>query len=90
MNENENIITLTDEEGNEVEFEVLDIVIYQGEDYIVLLENTEEADEVVILKVGEADEDGDETYLPVDDEETLNDVFDLFKARFEDEFSFEE
>ncbi len=40
--------------------------------------------------MGEADEDGDETYLPVEDEEVLNDVFDLFKARFEDEFSFEE
>ena len=45
------LITLEDEEGNEVEFEFLDIVEYDGEEYIVLIENDEDADEVVILKI---------------------------------------
>ena len=39
------LITLEDEEGNEVEFEFLDIVEYDGEEYIVLIENDEDADE---------------------------------------------
>ena len=54
MEEMENeapLITLEDEEGNEMEFEFLDIVEYEGEEYIVLIENNEDADEVVILKI---------------------------------------
>ena len=54
MEEMENqgtLITLEDEEGNEVEFEFLDIVEHEGSEYIVLIENNENADEVVILKV---------------------------------------
>ena len=46
MEEMENegtLITLEDEEGNEVEFEFLDVVEYEGEEYIVLIENDEEA-----------------------------------------------
>ena len=31
------LITLEDEEGNEVEFEFLDVVEYEGEEYIVLI-----------------------------------------------------
>ena len=45
MEEMENegtLITLEDEEGNEVEFEFLDVVEYEGEEYIVLIENDEE------------------------------------------------
>ena len=48
MEEMENeapLITLEDEEGNEMEFEFLDIVEYEGEEYIVLIENNEDADE---------------------------------------------
>ena len=59
-NENEgeeldNILVLNDEEGNEVEFEFLDLIEYEGEEYVVLLpvdeEETEEPGEVVILKL---------------------------------------
>lgn len=32
----ENIITMTDENGNDVQMEILDIVEYKGEQYIVL------------------------------------------------------
>ena len=49
------LITLEDEEGNEVEFEFLDVVEYEGEEYIVLIENDEDADEVVILKINVID-----------------------------------
>ena len=40
------LITLTDDEGNEVEFEFLDVIEYDGDEYIVLIENDEDADEV--------------------------------------------
>lgn len=64
-NENEgeeldNILVLNDEEGNEVEFEFLDLIEYEGEEYVVLLpvdeEETEEPGEVVILKLEDTDQ----------------------------------
>lgn len=95
-NENEgeeldNILVLNDEEGNEVEFEFLDLIEYEGEEYVVLLpvdeEETEEPGEVVILKL-EDTESEEESYVSVEDENVLNKVFEKFKEKFEDEFNF--
>ena len=89
----DNIITLTDEEGKESNFELLDLVELDNEEYVVLLPaddtDDEEPGEVVILKVEDTDEDSDEeSYVSVDNEETLNRVFDIFKDKFKDEFDF--
>ena len=47
----DNIIVLNDENGEEIEFEFLDLIEYEGEEYVVLLPNDEDEDagEVVIL-----------------------------------------
>ena len=87
----DNIIILNDEDGNEVKFEFLDLIDYEGEEYVVLLptEEEEDNDEVVILKVEDVEDDPDlETYVSVDDEDTLNAVFEIFKEKFKDEFNF--
>lgn len=88
----ENIITLTDEEGKEVKFECLDFIEYDNEEYVVLLpadESSDDPGEVVILKVEDTDEDSDtESYIGVEDEEVLNNVFQTFKEKFKDEFDF--
>ena len=86
--EMDNIIVLNDEEGNEVEFEFLDLIEYEGEEYVVLLpaEETDDAGEVVILQVEDIDTD-EESYISVEDEDTLNKVFDIFKDKFKDEFN---
>lgn len=85
----DNIIILNDEEGNEVEFEFLDLIEYDGEEYVVLLpvEETEDAGEVVILKVEDIDSE-EESYISVDDDEILSKVFEIFKEKFKDEFNF--
>lgn len=90
MEEFDNKIILNDEAGNEVEFEFLDLIEYQGEEYVVLLpaDETEEAGEVVILKLENTDDEEDESYASVDDETVLNAVFDIFKDKFKDEFNF--
>ena len=93
MDENEelsNIITLNDEDGNEVEFEFLDLIEYNEEEYVILLpvEETEEAGEVVILKVEHTDSEEEESYIGVEDEDELNTVFAIFKDKFKDEFNF--
>lgn len=84
----EALITLTDDEGNEVEFEFLDVVEYDGDEYIVLIENDEDADEVVILKINALDEENEE-YVSIDNEEILQTVFDMFKKKYEGEINFE-
>ena len=101
MNDNENyegedldnIVILNDEDGNEVRFEFLDLVELEDEEYVVLLpiaeEGEEEEGEVVILKVEDVDEESDEeSYVSVDDDETLNKVFEIFKEKFKDDFDF--
>ena len=89
----DNVIVLNDEEGNEVQFEFLDLVELDGEEYVVLLPTSEdEADEgeVVILKVEDTEADEEESYVSVDDEDILNKVFEKFKEKFKDEFNFSE
>lgn len=88
----DNIIVLNDENGEEVKFEFLDLVELDGEEYVVLLpaeESEEEEGEVVILKVEDTESEEEESYVSVDDEETLNKVFEIFKEKFKDEFNFE-
>ncbi len=83
------IITLEDDLGNEKDFEFLDTVEYDGDEYIVLLPVEEdEQNEVMILRVDSLD-DQDELYSGIDDEEILQAVFDIFKDRYKDDFDFE-
>lgn len=93
MDENEelnNIITLNDENGEEVQFEFLDLIEYNEEEYVILLpvEESDEAGEVVILKVEHTESEDEESYIGVEDEEELNAVFAIFKDKFKDEFNF--
>ncbi len=85
----DNIVTLIDEEGREEKFELLDVIVYRGEMYIVLLPVTDsvDADEVVILMVNSADGE-QESYVSVEDDDTLEAVFEIFKEKFKNEFNF--
>ena len=89
FDELDNIIVLNDEEGNEVEFEFLDVVELDGKEYVVLLPVEEaEKGEVVIFRVeGEGE---DESYVGVDDEAEAEKVFNAFKERTKDVFDFVE
>lgn len=87
--ENESaLLTLTDDEGNEIEFELLDVIEYEDEEYIILIENDEDAEEVVILKINAIDDETEE-YVSIEDEETLQTIFDMFKVKYEGEINFE-
>ena len=87
----DNIIVLNDENGEEVQFVFLDFIELDGEEYVVLLpveEDEETEGDVVILKVEDTESEEEESYVSVDDEETLNKVFSIFKDKFKDEFNF--
>ena len=79
----ENIIVLNDENGNEIEFEFLDLISYRQKEYVVLLPLKDSDEQVVILQVEEADEET-ENYISVENEFVLNTVFALFKERNKD------
>lgn len=89
-NDFDNIIVLNDENGEEAQFEFLDLIAYEDEEYVILLpvEESDEAGEVVILKLEETENDDEESYVSVNDEDTLMAVFNIFKDKFKDEFNF--
>ena len=94
MNKLENLVTLTDAEGNEVDFEMLDVFAYDGLDYAALLPLDDESDspEVTILEVVHADENGDkggDLLRGLESEELLRSVFDAFMERNKEIFDFQ-
>ena len=87
--EEASILTLTDEKGNDIDFEYLDCIEYEGKEYLVLMPADDEATEIVILEVEPVDEET-ENYLSVDDEAVLNAVYAIFKEKYKDILTFEE
>lgn len=87
--EQTNILTLTDENGIDTDFEYLDSIEYEGKEYLVLMPAEELATEIVILEVEPVDEEN-ENYISVADEAVLNAVYDIFKDRYKDVLTFED
>ena len=85
--EETSIITLTDENGENVDFEYLDCIPYEGKEYLVLIPAEEESSEIVILEIRPVDEEN-ETYCAVEDEEILATVYNIFKDRYKDILNF--
>ena len=86
------LMTLEDEDGNEVTFEVIDALDHKGVHYLAVVEYTENEEDaedaqLVILSVGEDDEG---EYLDVvEDDETLLEVSKLFEQRLSDDCEFD-
>ena len=87
LQEEESILTLTDENGQDTNFEYLDCVEYQGKEYLVLM--PQDSNEIVILEVQPVDEEN-ENYLAVDSEDILGTVYGIFKERYKDILQFED
>ena len=87
MEELSNRVTLTDENGNDTEFEFLDIVQCDGKEYVVLLpvENIDDGEVVIFRIEGEGE---DEHYIGVETEDEAAKVFEVFKEKTKDEFNF--
>ncbi len=87
IEEDDHLLSLTDENGVETTFEYLDCIEYEGKEYLVLIPADEESDEIVILEIQPVDEEN-ENYVPVEDEDKLNAVYAIFKERFKDILDF--
>ena len=84
-------ITVTDEDGNDIELELLDVLEHKGTTYMAffpaVLEGTEEdSDEYGMVILKSIQENGEELLSTLDSEEELTEVYDLFmEMLFEDE-----
>ena len=87
--EESSILTLTDENGVDNDFEYLGCIEYKGKEYLVLMPVDTVETEIVILEVEPVDEET-ENYLSVQDETILNAVYDIFKEKYKDVLTFEE
>ena len=87
--EEDSILTLTDENGVDMQFEYMDCIEYAGTEYLVLMPVETEDNELVILAIEPVDEEN-ENYLAVEDEKTLNAVYGIFKEKYKDILTFED
>ncbi len=85
----ENYITLTDDDGEDISFEILDEIELNGRIFAVLIPFDDEEGDVIILEIIPSDNSEDDEYISVEDEELLNTVFEEFKNRNADEFDFD-
>ena len=84
------ILTLCGEDGKNAEFEVLDIIEYQGEKYYVLLKRFEDsltalkssADYIVLKAV----QNGEETFFGVPEHDITSAISEIFEERYNAEF----
>lgn len=82
------IVVLQDETGEDVEFQFLDQIEYNGGEYMVLMPVEDFDGEVVILQVIEGEEEGEEQFASVEDDDVLQAVFELFREKFADMLNF--
>ena len=87
--EETSILTLTDENGEDIDFEYLDCLTYQDKEYLVLMPADEAETQIVILEVEPVD-DENENYLAVEDEAVLDAVYGMFKEKYKDVLTFED
>ena len=88
------IVTLVDENGKETEFEIVDSLVTENNEYFALIptetsDNLSDDDgQLVILKVVE--EDGAECLEPIEDDEEFEEISEIFIDRLEELYDFEE
>ncbi|KAF0197456.1 MAG: hypothetical protein FD169_438 [Bacillota bacterium] len=84
--ERDEIIVLTDEEGTEYEFQIIDVLEVDGKRYAVLfpLEEDAEDDEALIMRL-ETDENGDDILIDIEEDEEWEKVVAEWERILEEE-----
>lgn len=82
------VFTLTDEDGNESDFEFIGRIELDGNTYVALIPVEGDEEEYVILKV-EKDENGDELLITIEDDEEFDKAADAFEDEFMSEIDYD-
>ena len=86
-------ITVTDEDGNDIELELLDVLEHKGQTYMAFFpavpeenEADEDSDDYGMVIQKSITENGEELLSTLDSEEELTEIYDLFmETLFQDE-----
>ena len=90
----DNLVTLTDENGVEVEFEIIADYEKDGNRYFAMFPPESDDDdsdivEYVILKLAVDEESGEEFFISIDDDDELDDIADYFDDLFSQEIDYD-
>lgn len=81
----ENIVTLTDEDGVDHDFQLIDIITVEEADYAILQPVEDENDEAIILKIVKDDEGNPVEFVDIEDDEEWEKVADAWEEMLEEE-----
>ncbi len=90
MSENfgNDFVTIIDDDGNEFELELLDSLDYNGESFAAFLPTDMDEDDpdygIIILRII-VDDNGDELFESIDDDDKLQEIYEMFMTIFEAE-----
>jgi uncharacterized protein YrzB (UPF0473 family) len=90
--ERDEVVVLTDDEGNEFEFQIIDVLEVEGNRYAVLFPLDDEDaddDEALIMRL-ETDEDGDDVLVDIEDDQEWEKVVAEWESMLDDEEDLEE
>ena len=93
MEENNKILTFTDDEGNEVDLEIIDSFEMDGKKYAALAEpetGAEDEESVVFIMEIVSESEDEDILVQIEDEAVLDKAFETFVSRCEDDFDFVE
>lgn len=81
------IVTLTDEDGVETEFELIGRLEHNGKEYIALM--AQDNDEEYLILRSEKDDSGEEMFVTIEDDDEFDAVADAFDDEFMTEFDYD-
>lgn len=81
----ENIVTLTDEDGVDHDFQLIDIITVDEADYAILQPVEDENDEAIILKIVKDEEGNPVEFVDIEDDEEWEKVADAWEEMLEEE-----
>ena len=84
------IIPLTDEQGNTVNYELLDIINYNENTYAVFYPTVPDDTEVLILRAEDIPNSDEDNYIVETDEKVVQQVYKLFKEKYKGKILFPE
>jgi hypothetical protein len=81
-------LILTDEDGNDVTFQLLDIIVHEDGRYLVL-QDPEDENYVTIMQETALNED-ESTFTELEDDDLLETIYAIFKERNQDKLEFDD
>lgn len=87
MEEERDLVTFIEEDGNEFDLEVIDYIEYDGREFGVLIDPEAEDQEdeeltVCIMEILVKEEEDLEEFVPVEDDELQDTLFEIVQKRF--------